>query len=175
MWKTISSKIIHKNPWWQLKHNVFQLPNGRKGNYYIVHTDGASMVVPMIDGKIILIRQYRYPINIWNWELPAGGVKKGSNYLRTAKEELEEETGFRAKKIKNIGKFYPYMGMGDEMCQVFLATDLVETKTDREDTEDIQIKKIGIKKVYQMIDKGEITDGMTITSLAIAKKYLKIR
>jgi ADP-ribose pyrophosphatase len=174
MWKTLSSKIIHKNPWWSLKHDKFELPSGKKGNYYIVHTDGASMVIPLIEGKIILIRQYRYPINAWNWELPAGGVKKGSNYLKTAKEELEEETGFQAKKIKNIGKFYPYMGIGDELCQVFLATELNYVGVKHESTEDIEIKQFAVSKVYEMIDKKIIIDGLTLASLLIARKYLKI-
>jgi ADP-ribose pyrophosphatase len=174
MWKTLSSKIIHKNPWWRLVHDKFKLPNGRIGDYFIVHTDGSAMVVPLTkDGKIILVEQYRYPIKKWNLELPAGGVKKGASPAITAREELEEETGYRSKNMKLIGSFVPYMGVSTEVCKVFLAKDLFKTKTNHEDTENIKLKIYSIRKVYQLVEAGKIIDGMTLATLILAKKYLK--
>src|SRR5208283_655228 len=77
-WKKLTSKIVHKNPWWNYHLDSFQIPNGVKGEYHYVHTEGSSLIIPVIDnGKIILVNQYRYLRDRESIEFPCGGVKPG--------------------------------------------------------------------------------------------------
>ena len=172
MWKTLSSKIIHKNKWYQIRHNKFETQDKIKGNYYILETRGSSMIIPVKGNKIILEKQYRYPINKWTIELPAGSVKKNFNYLKTAKAELEEELGYKAGSLKMIGKFLPYNGISSEVCKVFLAERLKYVGAKNEASELIKPIEVGIKRIYEMIDRGEIMDGMSIAALSLARKLL---
>lgn len=96
MWKTLSSRIVHKNNWYRIVKKVFVTLKGIKGDYYIMEGNGTSFVIPVKGKNIVMIKQYRYPINVWTWEIPGGSIKDGSNYLRTAKDELEEEVGYKA-------------------------------------------------------------------------------
>jgi len=172
MWKTLSSKVIHQNKWYRVLHNKFETPNKKIGNYYIVKTNGSSIVIPIKSNKIILEKQYRYPLKKWAIELPCGSVKRGSNYLKTAKEELKEELGYKAKSIKKIGLFAPYDGVSSEICVVFLATDLKFIGENKEETEWIKTFEIEIKKIYKMVEQGKIIDGMTLAALALVQKKL---
>jgi len=173
MWKTLSSKVIHKNNWYRLVHDKFRFADGKIGDYYIVATDGSSMVIPLHDGKIVFVKQYRYPIKRWNLEIPAGGVKSGASFLQTAREELAEETGFKAKNLKCIGKFAPFMGVSNEICRVYLATGLTYIGKNHEKTEKIKIEEYSWKEIAKMIEENKIIDGMTLAALALAKKYLE--
>ena len=74
-WKKLTSKIIYTNPWWTYTLDSFQIPDGVKGEYHYVHSEGSSMIVPVMeDGKIILVNQYRYLGERESIEFPCGGV-----------------------------------------------------------------------------------------------------
>jgi len=174
MWKTISSKIVHKNPWWRVSRDEFQMPSGKKGNYFMLETRGSSFIVAVKEGKILLERQYRYRYPLGNFviEVPGGQLKEGSAARAAAREELEEELGYRAKQLKKIGAFVPFIGVSNEKCTVFLATELAFVGTKREETEVMNTLEIDIATVYEMIESGKINDGMSIAALAIARPYL---
>jgi 8-oxo-dGTP pyrophosphatase MutT (NUDIX family) len=172
MWKTLSSKIVHKNPWWQIRKEEFITHTKKRGVYYFVDIKESVFIIPIKGNKILFEKQYRYPIKKWTIELPGGSVKKGSNTRKAAEEELREELGYRAGKLERIGKFVPYNGMSSEICSVFLATDLKFVGADQEETEYIDPIEIGIKQAYEMIEKNKIIDGMTIASLCLARKKL---
>jgi ADP-ribose pyrophosphatase len=172
MFKTLSSKIVHKNPWYRVVREEVLMPNNKKGDFFVYEDTGSSIIIPIKDGKVILEKQYRYPSNKWSAELPAGGVKKESNYLQSAKEELEEETGYKAGSIKNIGWFNPSPGDSRRICQIFLAKDLKFVGQKLEDTENIKLMEVPIKKVYAMVREGKIFDGFTLSALAIARDLL---
>lgn len=172
MWKTLSEKVVHKNNWYKIIHKKFELPSKKKGDYFIVETTGSVAIIPVKNNKIIFEKLYRYPTNSYNLELPMGGINIHRNPLKAAKEELEEEIGYKADKMIKIGKFIPFTGISSEICYVFLAINLNFTGTKKEDTEFIKPVEVEIKKAYEMIDNGKIKDGMTIAALSLAKKYL---
>ena len=172
MWKTLSSKIVFKNPWWQIIKKDFEMPNKKRGEYYILDTKGSSMIVPIKGSKIVFEKEYRYPINEWVIQLPNGQAKHRNKFVQAAKDELQEETGYRARSIKKIGRFCPMNGVTNEITEVFLAAGLKFVGKSLEETEQIKNIEIDIKKAYKMIGEGKITDGQTLASLAIARKYL---
>ena len=94
-WQTLSSDVVHENPWFHIVHDTFVTPKKTIGNYYVIHSNGGSnrsvLVVPVQDDTIFFVRQYRYVVSRWQIEVPGGGVRKGQSSLQAARQELEEE------------------------------------------------------------------------------------
>lgn len=171
-WKTTKSKRVFHCKWYDVIKNDVELPTKEKINYFVVKTTPSVFIVPVTrDSKFIFTRQYRYPVDEFSIEFPAGNTD-GQNSLRAAKRELEEEAGYKASKMKKIGRFIPYNGVGSEVCYVYLAKDLVKVKPKPERTEFFEILRIPVKKAYKMAEKNEIKDGMTLSSMFLAKNYL---
>jgi len=175
-WKTLLSEEVFSSPWMSMYHNQFELPDGKKGNYFYLHTNGSALTIPIMeDGKILMIRQYRYLTDELSIEFPCGGIKNGQSVIEAARAELIEETGYDAKKIKKVGQFIPYNGLSDEMCTVFLAYKLNFVGPKPDETESIEIFTTSPDEVDRMIEKGRITDGMSLAGWLLGRKYIKYR
>ncbi len=172
-WKQLTTAVIFKNPWWTYKKDEFQIPDGIKGEYHYVHTNGASMIVPVMpDGRIILVNQYRYLCDRESIELPCGGVKEGKTYEEMAHIELEEETGFRSRTLVKSGEFNPYNGVTNEICEVFIARDLVESASVPDSTEEFEMLYRTPQEIDAMIASNVIWDGMTIAAWGIVRSKI---
>ncbi len=172
-WKKISETILLKNPWWIYKKDETVLPNGKCGEYHYVHTNGASMIVPVLnDGRIVLVNQYRYLNDRESLEFPCGGVKEGHTYEETAIHELEEEAGFIARDLHMAGEFNPYNGVTDELCRIFIAKDLIAVPSKPDETEEFEMITLTSNEVDERIASGIIWDGMTIAAWMIARTYI---
>jgi ADP-ribose pyrophosphatase len=176
-WKTISSETKDVNPWWTYKLDHFEIPGDNiRGEYYYVHTNGSSMVIPLTaEGKIILVNQYRYLCDGESVEFPCGCVEAGHDYLQTAHEELQQETGYRAGKMTEVGLHNPYNGVTDEISKVFLAEDLQPGRANPEETEEFELLTCTSDQIDEMIRTNKIWDGMTLAAWALARhKVLEI-
>ncbi len=169
-WKQLTTAVIYKNPWWTYKKDEFQIPDGIKGEYHYVHTNGASMIIPVTsEGNIILVNQYRYLCDKESIELPCGGVKDGKTYEEMARIELEEETGFRSDHMVKAGEFNPYNGVTNEICEVFIAKELIQSKSIPDSTEEFELLIKTPREIDEMISANIIWDGMTIAAWGIAR------
>jgi ADP-ribose pyrophosphatase len=172
-WKQLSSKILYKNPWWTYALDEFKIPDGVQGEYHYVHTNGASMIIPITaEGKIILVNQYRYLCDKESIELPCGGVKDGKSYEEMAHIELEEETGFRSKNLHYAAEFNPYNGVTDEICKIYIAKDLILTKATPDGTEEFEMLYKSPDEVESLIRTNTIWDGMTIAAWGLVRSKL---
>lgn len=173
-WKSLFSEEVFATPWMSIYHDQFQMPDGKKGNYFYMHTRGSSLVIPVTDEKeVILVKQYRYLMNMASIELPCGGIKDGQDDSEAARAELVEETGYECGRLKKIGRFIPYNGLSDEFCTVFLAKKLSFIGARPDDTEQIQVIKASPSEIDSMIAKGRILDGMSIAGWMLSRRYIE--
>jgi ADP-ribose pyrophosphatase len=175
-YKPISKTVVYKNPWWKYCCDRIELPSGKNGEYHYVLTNGSSMVIPeTADGKLLLVRQYRYTGNRDSLEFPCGGVKERATHDETAKAELAEETGFLAAQIASVGGFNPCNGLIDEICRVYIARDLRHVAAHPDETENFELVCLTAEEVDALIRDGTIWDGMTLAAWAIARPILQNR
>jgi ADP-ribose pyrophosphatase len=172
-WKKIRQLKKFSNNWWTYFHDEVQLPNGNKGEYHYVHTNGSSMIIPVdSDGRISMVKQYRYLADKDSLEFPCGSVKDGSTYDKTAKHELAEEAGVVATEIKLVGRYNPYNGVTDEMCNVYVAKNLSTISVPHDETEEFERVTLTKAEIEYKIKTGEIWDGMSLAAWLLAKDFL---
>ncbi len=172
-WKTLLREEVFSTPWMSIYHDQFEMPGGKKGNYFYMHTKGSALTIPIIDnGKVLLVRQYRYLTNNASLELPCGGIKEGQSEEEAARAELREETGYECDKLRKVGKFIPYNGLSDEFCSVYIAKKLRSVGMKPDDTEQIEVIHASPEEVDTMIQKGKIVDGMSIAGWLLGRKFI---
>ena len=173
-WIRLTRSERIRNPWWIYRLDTFRLPNGNQGEYHFVHTNGSSMVIPVLaDGRILLVNQYRYLAERDSVEFPCGSVKDGSTYDETAAHELREETGYEAAKVELAGTFNPYNGVTDEFCRVYVARGLTFTGGTPDETEEFELLTITPEEIDRRIADGSLWDGMSIAAWCIAGPALR--
>ncbi len=174
--KTLSTEVIHKNPWFEYKHDKCLLPNGQEADYYYPETfgSGCSMVVPLLDdGRLLLTAQYRYLRDRQSVEFPCGGIQPPESPSETAQRELLEETGWRADDLIKVGSFEGLNGLVKDTAHVFVARGLEQVRSPQADpSETIEIMFRRIDEFEDMIKRGEIWDGQTLASWAMTRDYL---
>ena len=169
-WKKLTSRIIHKNPWWSYVLDTFTIPRGIEGEYHYIHSNGSSMIIPVLDdGRIVLVNQFRYLRRMESIEFPCGGVKAGHSYEEMAQLELEEEAGYMAMSWENAGEFNPFNGATDEMCRVFVARGLSPVAPKPEATEEFEILRMTPDEIEKMIAERSIWDGMSLAAWTLVR------
>lgn len=163
-WQIVTSSEIHKNPFMRLvRHDVVR-PGGRIAPYYVVERPAFSVIIPLTnDGKTLLVGQHRFAVNYFSWEFPMGSVK-GKNPLETAKQELKEETGYKASRWSNVGEWFIGPGHTNQIATVFLAQELKAGIPTPETGEFLSIKEARFSEVKDFIIDGTIKDGPTLTA-----------
>jgi len=172
-WKKIRQAFEIRNPWWVYRKDDVLLPSGREGEYHFVHTAGSSMIVPILDdGRMILVKQYRYLLARESLEFPCGSVKEGSSHDETARDELAEETGYTARDLERAGEYDPYNGVTDEICRVYIARGLTPVEASRDETEEFEYLHLSPGELERKIARGEVWDGMTLAAWALVRVKL---
>jgi len=132
----------------------------------VVEHPGAVAVLPLLErDKILLLKQYRPAIGKWIYEIPAGTVEKGEDYLECARRELEEETGYKARRMEKLFEMYLAPGYSTEKLHSFLASDLEPSSPRRDLGEEIKVVKVPFEKALKMIESNRIEDAKTIATL----------
>ena len=175
-WKTLASKEIYDNPWIKIREDKIINPGGGNGIYGVVSFKNKAIGIVPVDeqGYTYLVGQYRYTLNEYSWEIPEGGGPLGIEPLESAKRELKEETGFAAAKWTNLGRLHTSNSVTDEEGFIFLAQGLIAGESEPEESEELVVKKIHLKKAVEMVMSGEITDSLAMIGLLKAARYLGI-
>ena len=170
----ISSETIAAGGLLTVKRDIVRLPNGNTSNReYVIHP-GAVVIVPLLpNGKVVLEKQFRYPLQQVFIELPAGKIDANETVLVTGQRELQEETGYTANQWVKLGHQHPCIGYSDEVIHIYLATGLQAGAHRRDEDEVLEVFEVKFLDCLTMIQNGEITDGKTIVALLLAEKYLQ--
>ena len=172
--KTSSSAIVFQGKLLDVRIDKVILPNGDNGVREWIKHPGAVCCVPILpDGKIALIRQYRYPVKKVMIELPAGKLSIKEISEDCAIRELEEEIGYKANKLTFLTNIYPAVGFASEKMRLYLAEDLKKTNQKLDSDELIEIIPTKLEDALEMVWNGEITDVKTIIGLIWADKVLR--
>ncbi|DAA97112.1 TPA: ADP-ribose pyrophosphatase [Candidatus Gastranaerophilales bacterium HUM_9] len=170
--KTLSSEYVFRGKVIDVKRDDILVSNGHKSIREVVEHSGGVVILAIKDNKILTVNQFRYPIKTTSIELPAGKLEIGENPDFASKRELEEETGYIAKKWKSLGYIYTSVGFCNEKLYLYLATDLEYKQVNPDEDEIIEAKEYPIKEVFEMIDNGKINDAKTLCALLRAREYI---
>ncbi len=143
-----------------------RLPNGGEATReYVVHP-GAVLIVPILpDGRLVLERQFRYPVGRVMLEFPAGKIDPQETPLATAKRELREEAGYAAATWQHIGMIHPEIGYSTEAIEIYLATDLTHVGAQLDEGEFLDVVLMTEEELLARFDSGDVTDGKTVAAL----------
>ncbi|BAY33817.1 NUDIX hydrolase [Nostoc carneum NIES-2107] len=171
----LRQRLFYKGRKFNFEVNRLRLPNKAEGEWECIRHPGGALAVPVTqDGKLILLRQYRFAIQGRIIEFPAGTLEINEDPLETVQREIQEETGYRANKWDKLGEFFLAPGYSDEILYAFLARDLekLETPPQKEEDEDIEILYYTPEELEKAFLDGEPVDAKTISSFLLARPYL---
>ncbi|MFA5976064.1 MAG: NUDIX hydrolase [Elusimicrobiota bacterium] len=156
--------------------DTIRLPDGKTAQReYLTHPGAVGVLAFPKQDRVILIKQYRYPVGDFTYEIPAGKLSKGEDPLACVKRELEEEAGVRAGKIRKLLAFWPTAAFSDELIHVYVATELVQTQVNPDDDEYLEIVEMPTARLERMIQKGKIRDSKTVIAYLAWKTFLSGR
>ena len=171
--KRVSSQQIFKGKILTLFYDKVELPNGIVASREKVSHPGAVAVVPVNNkGEVVLVKQFRYPIEKILIEIPAGKLDSGEPALKCAERELHEEAGVVNGTLALLATIYTSPGFSDEKMDIFIATDFEEKENNPDHDEFLHIFKANIIECLEMIENGDISDAKSIIGIMLARDYL---
>ena len=168
----LARTTVHTGRIFQVEIDVVKLPSGHTSDMEIVRHPGSVVLMPIPSpGSIVLIRQYRYTIDRWIWELPAGSLKPGEDPDRAAARECEEEIGLAPGRVTRLRGYYPTPGFCDEVMIYYRCEDLrppaPDSTTHKDEDEEIEPRTFTVAEARALVASGEIVDLKTLAGLSM--------
>ena len=166
-WQRLTRRVAYENPWLTVWHDEVIRPDGAPGIYGVVHFANRAIGVLAIDDSdcVLLVGQYRYPLDAYSWEIPEGGGGPNESALDAARRELVEETGFQAGTWRELGRAALSNSVTDELAIFFVATDLHGGTASPEGTEELQTRWVPFDEALAMTFDLRIADALSILAL----------
>jgi ADP-ribose pyrophosphatase len=161
---------VFKGKVFSVDRDLVRLPHGRETTQDVVRHSKSVVLIPVPEpGKVVLIRQYRYAVNTWMWELPAGSVDEGETPEEAAARECHEEIGQVPATVVRLAALYPTPGYCDEEMLFYRvsALEVPEEKADVDEDESIEARTFELRDARDMVRRGEIVDMKTIVALTL--------
>jgi ADP-ribose pyrophosphatase len=175
MWKTLKSTPVFKNQWVEVINDEIAFADGSPGVYsYMKRHDGAEAVVLTTDNKIILLKQFRYPMHKYDWSIPGGKIDEGESPEAAAKREVEEEVGVTIDRLEKIGVWDAQSSANTERIHIFVGWSKDKPQSLGMNNESVkEIRAVSAEEALKMIDQNEITDPITSAALqSVIRRYL---
>lgn len=172
--RKISSERVFDGALLRVNKDIVKLPNGRQASREWIMHPGAAAVIPVLpNGDIILVRQYRYPIQQVTWEIPAGKLDQpDEDPLECARRELKEETGYEADIMVKLLTIATTVGFSNERIHIYAAKELTAGQQCPDEDEFINTAAVPMKKALGMIADGTIYDAKSVTAILLLKDLL---
>lgn len=174
----LSSETVFDGPLFRVQRDRLIEPSGKQTTRDIIRHNGSAVILALDTSKskkdpwVVMERQYRHATGQFLWELPAGKLEAGESPLEGAQRELEEETGYRAKKWKPLVEYFASPGFLGEAMKVFVAEGLSVGNTNWDEDEHIEIRLVKLSELLKKIEKGEILDGKTLIGVLSYARHL---
>jgi ADP-ribose pyrophosphatase len=176
----LGDRLVHQGYIWNVSVGTFESPDGELFERDIIRSPGAVGIVPLLieDGVpvVVLVRQYRAPLDRYVLEIPAGMRDVPSELPEvTAERELVEEAGFSAGNLEYLTHFFPAAGMTDSVLHMYLATDLSPVERDVQGPEEshMEVLRMSLAEAVEMVARGEINDAKTVIGLLLVDRRLR--
>ncbi|MFC1897478.1 NUDIX hydrolase [Chloroflexota bacterium] len=164
--KTLSSQLIYDGQVVKLRVDTVSIPGGRETTREIVeHSDCVAIIAIDADDNVLLVDQFRKPVEKELLEIPAGGIEPGEDPVTAVRREMQEETGYLPQRVEKLGGFYSTPGYCSEYLHLYLAVDLTPSQRYAEDTESIKLVRVPISQIPSLIATGSICDAKSIAGL----------
>ena len=164
--KTVSSRLLFEGRAVKLRIDTVQTARGRETTREIVeHADCVAIIAVDAEDKVLLVKQFRKPVEKELLEIPAGGIDPGESPEDAARREMQEESGYLPQKLERLGGFYSAPGYCTEYLSLYLASDLTPSRLFAEDTEGIEVVWVPLNQVPELIASGRIEDAKSIAGL----------
>ncbi len=172
--KTLSSQLIYDGWAVRLRVDTVQVAGGRETTREIVeHSDCVAVIAVDASDNILLVKQFRKPVERELLEIPAGGIEPGEDPETCVRREMREETGYLPRKVERLGGFYSAPGYCSEYLYLYLATDLIPGQLHAEDTESISLVRVPTSQIRGLLASGTICDAKSIAGLLTFLEYRK--
>ena len=175
----VASRFVHSGRVVHLSVDTVRFPDGSTGELELIRHSGAAAVLPVLgepdetDPDVLLVRQFRYATGGYIYEVPAGRPDRyGEDWEVCAKRELEEETGLVAGTLEHLTAIHTTPGFTDELIHLYIARNLQEGSIRRDEDEFMDVVRLKLSSVLEMIRTGEITDGKTICSVLYVATFV---
>jgi len=169
-------ETIYQARVFRLCRETVTLPNGVTTTVDVIHHPGSSAVVPLLaDGRVVMIRQYRHSLRRFLWEIPAGTLNPGEDFVQCARRELVEEAGYQAHHFEELTEILPAPGYSDERIQIFLARNLEPVPQNLDKDEVLEVVPLPLNETLAMIRDGEIQDALTVIGLLLLSAHVQGR
>lgn len=168
--KTVKENCLYKGKILNLKRDEVELHDGKLAVREMVEHSGGSAILCEKDGKILLVKQFRYPYKEVIYEIPAGKLNLGEDPAETAIRELEEEGGIKAERVVKMFDVYPTPAYTNEVIRIYRAEGLTETKINLDEDEFLSSVWVDKGEIKMMIERGEIKDAKTLIALLAVLK-----
>lgn len=177
-WVTHERRLVYRNPWITVREDQVTRPDGKPGIYGVVEpANVATGVVALTErGEVVLVGQFRYPTDVYSWEIVEGGAARGEAPLVAAQRELREEAGLEASRWTPLGgELHLSNCFTAERAFVFLAEGLREVGAEPEPTEVLRLRRVPLADALAMVERGELQDAVTVLGLLLAERLLRAR
>ena len=171
--KTLDSKRIYEGRIINLRVDKVTVVSGTSTREIVEHNGGSVIAAVTDDNKIIMVKQFRKPMESPILEVPAGKLDGDEDPADAALRELSEETGYTAGKLEKLTEFYPSVGYTTEVLHIYLATDLKPGACHPDENEVLEVMEMDLEEVYRMVMDGRIHDGKTIAAVMMAREKLR--
>ena len=167
------SRTVYHGRLLHVLEDEVRLANGRSARREYVRHPGAVTIVPFLDARtVVLVRQYRYPLERHFYEIPAGKIDPGERPLQTARRELREECGYTARRWRHLTTIHPCIGYSDERIELYSARGLAHVGHAPDDGELLEVVPMRLAAALAWVRTGRITDEKTIIGLLWADRFL---